>query len=121
MSSTGEGHEESGSHAHAAEEGGLSHERGHLQRAPCAGARRFELVDWKNRPWATLGFDEGGEVQFAMPRARLSVTRGEVELELLDDNAHECLKLHVDRHGAPHILTRKGKDEWTDMCAERGD
>jgi hypothetical protein len=110
-------------------------------------ARRFELVDWKNRPWATLGFNEEGEVEFHMlnrdgrgeiilmfheeepeiwlvaegnTRARVAVIQGEVELELLDDDAHNCLKLHVDRHGAPHILTRKGKDEWTDMCVERG-
>jgi hypothetical protein len=92
-------------------------------------AQRFELVAAANRPWATLGFTDEGEVQFNMlnrrgsgeillmfheeapefwliaegnTRARVAVTQGEVELALLDDNAHECLKLHVDRQGAPH-------------------
>lgn len=87
-------------------------------------AQRFELVDGADRPWATLGFDDGGEVYFTMTnrdglgnihlmfheeepeiwlvaegntRARLAVTRGEIELELLDVNAHDCLKLCVDR------------------------
>jgi hypothetical protein len=110
-------------------------------------AQRFELVDAAHRPWATLGFDEGGEVKFHMlnrdgrgeillmfheeepeiwlvaegnTRARLAVTQGEVELELFDDTAHNCLKLHVDRNGAPHILTRKGMDEWTEVHAGKG-
>jgi len=51
-------------------------------------------------------------------RARLLMTNGEVQLELLDDTAHNCLKIHVDCQGAPHILTRKGKEEWTEACAE---
>jgi mannose-6-phosphate isomerase-like protein (cupin superfamily) len=110
-------------------------------------ARRFELVDAANRPWATLGFNKEGEVQFSMlnrkgngeilllfheeepevwlvaegnTRARLSVTHGEVELELFDDNAQDCLKLKVDSQGAPHILTRTGKGELTEVPPERG-
>jgi hypothetical protein len=27
-------------------------------------------------------------------------------------------KLSVDRHGTPHILTRKGTEEWTEILAK---
>jgi hypothetical protein len=110
-------------------------------------ARRFELVDAKDRPWATLGFDKEGEATLNLlnrdgrgellltfyegapelwliaegnTRARLAVVQEEVELEMLDANAHDCLKILIDGHGAPHIFTCKGQDEWTDLCAERG-
>lgn len=110
-------------------------------------ARRFELVDAKERPWATLGFDEHGEVHFNLlnrdgrgeillaftedepeivlfaagnTRARVAVTHGEVELEMLDKHASGVLKLNIDEDGKPHILTRIRHDEWADLCAERG-
>jgi hypothetical protein len=105
-------------------------------------AERFELVDAAHRPWATLGFDEHGEVQFTMwnrdgrgqimlsfceeepeillfatgsARASLHVAFGGTEFSLYDDMGTGCIKLHVDHQGQPHILTRKGKDEWTEV------
>jgi hypothetical protein len=108
-------------------------------------AQRFELVDAANRPWATLGFTDEGEVQFNMlnrdgrgeivlsfheeepelllfadgnARATLHFNRGATEFSLYDATGTQCIKLHVDHTGAPHILTRKGEDEWTDMCAK---
>ena len=107
-------------------------------------ARRFELVDWADRPWATLGFDERGEVQFHLfnrdgrgeillsfieekpeiwifsegnARMRLGIVRGDIEFSLSDEMDTPSLKLRVDREGAPHILTRRGEEEWRDVLA----
>jgi hypothetical protein len=110
-------------------------------------AQRFELVDVKERPWATLGFDQHGEVQFNLlnrdgrgemifafseeqpemwmfcegnARMRLAVVHGNVQLSLSDELDHDRLRLRVDRGGTTHIETRNGQDEWTDLLAERG-
>lgn len=97
-------------------------------------ARRFELVDAANRPWAALGFNEEGEVHFNMlnrdgrgeiilsfhedepemwifsegnARMHLAVTHGDIVFSLSDEMDSERLKLRVDKGGEAHILVRK--------------
>lgn len=51
-------------------------------------------------------------------RVSLHFACGETEFDLYDDMETQCVKLHVDHKGTPHIQTRKGKDAWAEMLTK---
>ena len=76
-------------------------------------ARRFELVDAAHRPWATLGFDAPGEVEFDL---RNRDGRGELNLSFHEEEPKLLLFVAGNIRAACEV-TRAGRRASSSMTA----